>query len=110
MEKEFNVTGTCIPHENYMVDITPKIQAIRNLIAKKRYFTINRGRQYGKTTTLFMLSKELRDEYVVIRLTFERATNEFLFSNEPNFCQGFLEKISKALKVTGYDESYYLWK
>ena len=107
MEKEFNITGTCIPSENYMVNIDSKLREIKNMIEKKRYFTINRGRQYGKTTTLFMLSNEIKNDYVVIRLTFEHTTNENLFKNEQGFCQGFLEKISKALKVTNYKKAYY---
>ena len=94
-----------------MVDISNKLAQIRELIDYEEYFTINRGRQYGKTTTLFMLAQELRDEYVVIRLTFEAATNEDLFKNEISFCQGFLEKISEALELTGHEEVYYeSWK
>ena len=105
--KKINITGTCIPNMNYMVDISKKLKQIKELIDEQEYFTINRGRQYGKTTTLFMLAQELKDEYIVIRLTFERGTHENLFKDEQNFCQVFLEKISKALKVTGYKKNYY---
>lgn len=65
MAKEFNVTGTCIPTEHYMVDISEKLGKIKELIDKKRYFTINRGRQYGKTTTLSRLRHYLADESAV---------------------------------------------
>ena len=41
MAKKFNVTGTCIPEENYMVDITNKLEQIKKMIDAKEYFTIN---------------------------------------------------------------------
>lgn len=53
--KVFNTTAVCIPSENYMVDISDKIRQIAELIEQKKYFTINRARQYGKTTTLMLL-------------------------------------------------------
>lgn len=56
MQKKFNVTGLCIPEKNYMVDISSKIHMIiTEYIQEGKYFTINRGRQYGKTTTLYLL-------------------------------------------------------
>ncbi len=65
MEKEFNVTGTCIPEIHYMVDISDKLEKVIKLIDKGKYFIINRPRQYGKTTALFMLEKNLtqNEEY-----------------------------------------------
>ena len=50
--REFNVTGLCVPDKHYMVDISEKIDLIYKLVESKKYFTINRGRQYGKTTTI----------------------------------------------------------
>ena len=56
MPKRFCVTGTCIPEKNYMVDISGRIdRIIRDYIEKGQYFTINRARQYGKTTTLWLI-------------------------------------------------------
>ena len=61
MPKRFCVTGTCIPEKNYMVDISGRIdRIIRDYIEKGQYFTINRARQYGKTTTLYLLERRLR--------------------------------------------------
>ncbi len=34
-----------------MVDIHDRLEKIRDMIDKENYFVINRGRQYGKTTT-----------------------------------------------------------
>ena len=50
--RRFNTAGTCRPNEHYMVDITERLEIIRKMVAKGEYFCINRGRQYGKTTTL----------------------------------------------------------
>ena len=60
MKKRFNVTGTCIPEMHYMVDTSNKINEIMKLIEKEKYFVINRPRQYGKTTTLYLLNKQLK--------------------------------------------------
>jgi len=107
--KEFNVTGTCISDENYMVDITNKLEKIKVLVDKKSYFTINRGRQYGKTTTLSQLRRFLPDEYTVISLSFQGIGDES-FSSEAIFCQTFLGRIQKALRFSDatieYQESW----
>ena len=57
MEKYFNTTGLCIPEMHYMVNIDKKIEKIMKLINRDNYFTINRPRQFGKTTTLNELEK-----------------------------------------------------
>ena len=44
MEKYFNVEGACYPEEHYMVDIQERLEKIKVLVDKKKYFTINRGR------------------------------------------------------------------
>ena len=75
MAKKFCTTGTCIPEKNYMVDLSNSIQQIINqYIESGQYFTINRARQYGKTTLLYLLEKELRkQDYLVLSLSFEAA-------------------------------------
>ena len=50
--KEFNTTAVCIPSKHYMVDITERVKEIKKMVDAGKYFTINRARQYGKTTTL----------------------------------------------------------
>jgi hypothetical protein len=60
--KRFNVTGICVPRKHYMVDISGKITQIKKLIDDESYFTINRARQYGKTTTLYEIRKRLSNE------------------------------------------------
>ena len=66
--RAFNVTGLCLPEEDYMVDISGKIKQIKELVDSRRYFTINRARQYVKTTTLEMLKRELRNEFWLQKL------------------------------------------
>lgn len=58
MKKRFNSTGVCISRKHYMVDISNKLKKIEKLIDNEHYFTINRPRQYGKTTTLSELKKD----------------------------------------------------
>ncbi len=50
MRKRFNVTGSCNPEWHYMVDTEKRFKAVEDLIDMGEYFTINRARQYGKTT------------------------------------------------------------
>ena len=57
MTKKFNYTGTCIPGKHYIVDTSKKLEKIIiNLIEEGEYFTINRPRQFGKTSTIFLMS------------------------------------------------------
>lgn len=72
----FNVTGACSPQRHYMVDITKKLEEIKELIDAGAYFTINRARQYGKTTTIRALTDFLAGEYVVISLDFQKFGEE----------------------------------
>lgn len=78
MPKKFCVTGICIPEKNYMVDISKRIDTImHDYIENGQYFTINRARQYGKTTTLYLLERRLQKEYLVLSLSFEAVDEYF---------------------------------
>ena len=57
MSRTFNITADCKPSFHYMVDITDRLEQIKKMIDAGQYFTINRARQYGKTTTLRALAK-----------------------------------------------------
>ncbi|MCD8155354.1 MAG: AAA family ATPase [Clostridiales bacterium] len=79
MRRSFNVTGVCNPDKNYMVDISSRIERIKNeYVIPGKYFTINRARQYGKTTTLYMLEENLRPAFLVLSLSFEAADEYFV--------------------------------
>ena len=56
MSKTFNVNGICYPNEHYMVNIDSKLAQIKQLVDEKKYFVINRARQYGKTTTFSQIN------------------------------------------------------
>lgn len=56
------------------------------------YFVINRGRQYGKTTTLNALETFLTPEYLVINLDFQLLSNTD-FSTEERFVSAFAREM-----------------
>ena len=96
--REFNVTGICFPDEHYMVDISEKVRQIAAMVEKGQYFTINRARQYGKTTTLWLLDKELvKLGYTVAHISFEGVGDE-PFENAKSFCECLLRQIARELK------------
>jgi len=103
--RRFNVTGLCNPNKHYMVDITNKLRQIKEMIDYGDYFTINRARQFGKTTTLSRLCSFLADDYIVISLSFEGWDDEN-FATSENFCQTFLEHIRRGLKNSKESKEY----
>lgn len=92
MNRTFNVNGICYPNEHYMVDIEPKLAEIKQLVDEKKYFVINRARQYGKTTTLNMLVNYLKDQYTVFFVSFE-GLGEKAFESESAFCRTICELL-----------------
>jgi len=101
--KKFNVTGMCVPDEHYMVDIKEKLLQIMNLVHDANYFTINRARQFGKTTTLASLERLLNDtsDYICVSLSFE-GVGLAMFSAEDIFCRKFLAQMARAFRRKGY--------
>ncbi len=71
MAKRFNITGLCLPDRHYMVDISERVAQIKRMVDDNAYFCINRGRQYGKTTTLNALKTVLASDYEVYSISFE---------------------------------------
>lgn len=80
-----------------MVDITERVEIIRKMVAKGDYFCINRGRQYGKTTTLAALQRTLEQSgYTVFSLSFEgMAEGAFLNLNTVLF--KLVQKINDCI-------------
>jgi len=76
MDRKFNTTGVCKPEKHYMVDISDRLEEIEKLIGEGAYIAFNRGRQYGKTTTLSLLKKRLETEYAVFSISFEGMGEE----------------------------------
>lgn len=86
--KTFNIAAKCMPKFHYMVNIEDKLCQIRKMVDAGDYFVINRGRQYGKTTTLSELAKYLRNDYAVVSLDFQEMSNAE-FQNEFTFASAF---------------------
>ena len=105
--RKFNVTGICVPHRHYMVDISEKVEQIFKLVEDEAYFTINRGRQYGKTTTLGRLKKRLPDDYICASISFQYSEIR-MFADEEGFAQGLLYRIHRSLLVEHKEEAK-LW-
>ena len=103
--RRFNVTGLCVPGKDYMVDISGKLEQIIRLIDCQSYFTINRARQYGKTTTLSMLRKKIAGDYICVRISFEGIDDES-FGSPETFCPMFLELIYDSLQFTDTPNDY----
>jgi hypothetical protein len=87
-----------------MADTSEKLAKIIQFVEHGDYFSINRGRQYGKTTTLFLLELGLSREYTIIAISFEGASDG-MFETEINFCQGFLFTCSKYFTEKGSPDS-----
>lgn len=98
MKKYFNVDGVCFPDEHYMVNIDERVKEIRELVDAKKYFVINRARQYGKTTTIHMLSRKLVDQYAIFSISFEGMLDA-AYVNESAFCRRIFGLL--------YDTMYY---
>jgi len=81
-----------------MVDISERLVAIKRMIDQGDYFCINRGRQYGKTTTLSALKKLLQeDRYAVFSLSLENVDDSY-FETELALATFFVRLISDSLK------------
>ena len=105
--KKFNVTGICVPKKHYMVDISGKIEQVMKLVRYGDYFTINRARQYGKTTMLDRLEQAISQdgEYICASISFE-LVDPHNFDTPSAFCKMFLRKISESLVFSNADAEY----
>ena len=90
--KKFNTTAVCIPSRHYMVDLSERVAEIKKMVDAGDYFTINRARQYGKTTTITALKKNLEKDYTVVSLDFQ-GIGKAGFSTEEIFVQEFCRLV-----------------
>ena len=95
--KQFNTTGKCIPEKHYMVDISDRVKAAKEKIGKGIYFTINRGRQYGKTTLLSELRKNILNEYTVFSISFE-GMGSTEFESVSVFARSFFKLLQREIR------------
>ena len=108
MKRKFNDAGLCVPRRHYMVDTSAKIEQIIRLVEEGEYFTINRPRQFGKTTTLQLLNirLSLREDYLPLSISFE-GTGDAPFESEQAFCPAFLRIIARTLRFVNPEISDY---
>lgn len=79
MTKIFNTSADCKYNQHYMVNIEEHLKEIKIMIDSGDYFTINRARQYGKTTIIKALGRYLEQEYTVLSLDYQKLShNDFL--------------------------------
>ena len=97
MKRRFNTTGSCSRKKHYMVKLDKRLEKIKeDYVDEGFYFVINRGRQYGKTTTLRALKDFLEDDYIVISMDFQKiSTADFL--DEQTFVTTFIEYMESII-------------
>ena len=109
MAKEFNTAVTCNPKNHYMVDVSQKMNGLRDLIDKKKYFTINRARQFGKSTALNWIARNLKDKYYVIPISFEKVGGAG-YKDEKTFVRTFCGLVSSKLELAIQDfDTQKIW-
>ena len=96
--KRFNTTGLMIASQHYMVRIDRQVNAAVRLVEDGMYFTINRGRQYGKTTTLAFLEEVLEQRgFAVFSISFESLPDS-AFENLETLLFASIEKMEFPLR------------
>lgn len=90
--KIFNTNGCCDPDLHYMVDLTERLQNIKSMVDAGKYFSINRARQYGKTTILSALADYLENDYDVINMDFQTMSS-LSFESEQAFVSAFSAEL-----------------
>ena len=91
MQKYFNTEGCCKPDMHYMVCLDERLDKIKRLfVDRRKYFIINKGRQYGKTTTLMALAEYLKMDYIVLFIDFQIMSSAS-FKDEETFVTAFIE-------------------
>lgn len=110
MKKRFNVTGSCNPEWHYMVNSARMLRQAEDLIDMGEYFTINRARQYGKTTMLDIIWRQMSDRYLVIPMSFE-GLGDSAFATEESFVGTFSMLMADRLAAIGQEGKLVsLWR
>ena len=105
MKKVFNTIGWCHPEKHFMADVSKKLEQIIQMVEVGAYFTINRPHQYGKTSMLETLTRQLNQskEWLVFNITFEGLEQE-VFENAQLFSSIFLEMMEFQMIETNEDK------
>ncbi len=104
MKRRFNINGSCNPTRDYMVDIDDRLKKIKeNYVDYGSYFVMNRGRQYGKTTTLQLLADYLSKDYFVFSLDFQEMPDE-KFETGETFSSALIDMMRDVLQYEEGEE------
>ncbi len=82
-----------------MGDMSKKLDKIMAMVANGDYFTINRPRQYGKTTIIYLLEQKLlkNKHYLVLSISFEEI-DAVTYKKQEWFISTFLDILSEQLE------------
>ncbi|MCD7736471.1 MAG: ATP-binding protein [Lachnospiraceae bacterium] len=95
--RSFNTEVVCNPQKHYMVDISDKVdRIIAKYVENGKYFSINRGRQYGKTSTLRAISRKLHEKYYCIQISL--AWSNAIFKSDAQLVTSFIRRVSKSMR------------
>lgn len=98
MNRVFNISADCKSDLHYMVNIEDRLIEIRTMVERGDYFTVNRARQFGKTTTLKALGRYLEKDYQVLSLDFQKLSHKD-FETEDAFVEALAREILKKIKL-----------
>ncbi len=110
MKRRFNTAGSCNPQRHYMVRLDDRLKKIKeDYVDYGSYFMINKGRQYGKTTTLRALENYLKEDYIVLSLDFQEIETGN-FADGAIFSQTFAKKLSMVFRFVETNDKDELLK
>ena len=110
MKRRFNTAGSCNPQRHYMVRLDDRLKKIKeDYVDYGSYFVINKGRQYGKTTTLRALENYLKEDYIVLSLDFQEIETGN-FADGAIFSQTFAKKLSMVFRFVETNDKDELLK
>ncbi|HLP48128.1 MAG TPA: AAA-like domain-containing protein [Candidatus Kapabacteria bacterium] len=109
MKRIFNTTGTCIPTRHFMADVSGKVDRVMEMIDNGFYFTINRPRQYGKTTMMYLLFQRMQKnkDYLPIDISFE-GIGASTYASASRFIPAVLDLLSMRLEFMEEKEAVSL--
>ena len=101
MTKTFNITADCKSNLHYMVDLHSRLEQIKGYVDRGEYLSVNRARQYGKTTTLRALDEYLKNIYYVVSMDFQMQMSDAKFRSENTFSVAFAKAFVRIMQNMG---------
>jgi hypothetical protein len=82
-----------------MADVSGKVETVMGMIAAGDYFAINRPRQYGKTTLMYLLFHEMKKhkDYLALDISFE-GIGTSAYADASRFIPALLDLLSMRLE------------